>query len=91
MHQVEAIGDLNRRAGALLRDLTESIDTINDPLLAELSLADDLIHLAERMRTLLLTHARKRGQSWSAISTATRTPPSTWRDRHGRAIREGTT
>lgn len=82
MDQVGTVEELHRRAGALCGSLPEWINTTDDPLLANLRFADELVHQAETLRTLLLRHARRRGASWTAISAATGVAATTWRDRY---------
>lgn len=84
--------ELHHRAGELLDALTREIDSADETLLDCVPLTDDLIHQAERMRALLLRHARRRGASWSAMAEATGTPVTTLRDRLARSdpIPEGT-
>lgn len=90
--QVADLRALGERATALRVELAEVIDGIADPMLPGLRVADELVGEAERLRALLLIHARRRGQSWNTISRATGTPRTTWRDRLARSsIPERTT
>jgi hypothetical protein len=79
--QVVEVADLGLELAALCTRLERELGTVADPLLPALLVADNVVRQAKRLRTLLLAHARERGQSWAAISDATRVPPTTWRTR----------
>lgn len=89
--QIDAVRELSSATVLLRRQLADQLDGVEDPLLAGLSLADELVQQAKLLRALLLNHARRRGQSWGAISAATSVPATTWRDRYARSQPEGTT
>jgi hypothetical protein len=82
MDQVGTVEGLHTQALALYDALATEIDAVADPLLESLRFADELVHLGEQLRGLLLRHARRHGASWTAISTATGVAPTTWRDRY---------
>lgn len=80
--QVQAVNHLNTEVVELQRRFDKELGGVEDPLLVGLRMADDLINHAKKLRSQLLTHARRRGQSWSVIAEATQTSSSTWRTRH---------
>lgn len=81
-----AIAGMAAHAEPLMLDLPDGIKGDGSSMLPGLVTLEAMIEVLKSARLALLRYERRIGTSWGELQTATGTPVSTWRSRHGQAV-----